>query len=52
MFCGYSDGVGGDYLPMSCEYDKGGYEVERTPYGKEADKKLIAETVELFKAFE
>ena len=50
MFCGYSDGVGGDYLPMSCEYDKGGYEVERTPYGKEADKKLIAETIELFKA--
>ena len=34
MFCGYSDGIGGDYLPMSCEYDKGGYEVERTPYGK------------------
>lgn len=52
MFCGYSDGVGGDYLPMTCEYDKGGYEVERTPYGKEADKKLIAETIELFKKFE
>ena len=52
MFCGYSDGVGGDYLPMSCEYDQGGYEVERTPYGKEADKKLIAETIELLQAFE
>lgn len=52
MFCGYSDGIGGDYLPMTCEYDHGGYEVERTPYGKQADQKLIAETVELFKAFE
>ncbi len=52
MFCGYSDGVGGDYLPMSCEYDKGGYEVERTPYGRQADKKLIAETIELFRAFQ
>ena len=52
MFCGYSDGVGGDYLPMSCEYDQGGYEVERTPYGKQADKKLIAETIELLQSFE
>ena len=52
MFCGYSDGVGGDYLPMSCEYDKGGYEVERTPYGRQADEKLIAETIELFKTFQ
>jgi hypothetical protein len=52
MFCGYSDGIGGDYLPTSCEYDKGGYEVERTPYGTEADKQLIRETIELLKAFE
>jgi hypothetical protein len=50
MFCGYSDGVGGDYLPMSCEYDQGGYEVERTPYGRKADEKLIAETVELLQS--
>ena len=49
MFCGYSDGIGGDYLPMTCEYDQGGYEVERTPYGRQADKKLIAETIALFK---
>jgi hypothetical protein len=47
MFCGYSDGIGGDYLPITCEYDLGGYEVERTPYGREADKKLIAEIVAL-----
>lgn len=51
MFCGYSDGVGGDYLPMTCEYEHGGYEVERTPYGRHADKKLITETIELFKSF-
>ncbi len=51
MFCGYSDGIGGDYLPISCEYDKGGYEVERTPYGQQADEKLIAETIELLKTF-
>ncbi len=49
MFCGYSDGVGGDYLPISCEYDQGGYEVERTPYGKDSEEKLVAETIELFK---
>ena len=47
MFCGYSDGIGGDYLPMTCEYDQGGYEVERTPYGREADQKLIAEAIAL-----
>lgn len=52
MFCGYSDGVGGDYLPMTCEYDQGGYEVERTPYGRHADEKLITETIELFKVFQ
>jgi hypothetical protein len=52
MFCGYSDGVGGDYFPTTCEYDQGGYEVERTPYGRQADQKLIAETIEIFKAFE
>ena len=33
MFCGYSDGVGGDYMPIASEYTFGGYEVERTPYG-------------------
>ncbi|MCA9125932.1 MAG: neutral/alkaline non-lysosomal ceramidase N-terminal domain-containing protein [Planctomycetales bacterium] len=51
MFCGYSDGIGGDYMPITCEYDHGGYEVERTPYGREADKRLIAETTALFEVF-
>ena len=48
MFCGYSDGVGGGYLPVTHEYPFGGYEVERSPYGLGADKKLIAETIVLF----
>lgn len=50
MFCGYSDGVGGDYVPTADEYQHGGYEVERTPYGPgaadrvvEAATKLLAE---------
>lgn len=51
MFCGYSDGIGGDYMPISCEYDEGGYEVERTPYGRQASEKLVAETIELFDQF-
>jgi hypothetical protein len=32
MFCGYSSGAGGDYMPVEAEYEYGGYEVERTPY--------------------
>ena len=41
MFCGYSDGVGGDYVPTSEEYAFGGYEVECTPYGPGAAEKII-----------
>lgn len=51
MFCAYSDGIGGDYMPITSEYDQGGYEVERTPYGRHASKKLVAETIELFDQF-
>ena len=43
LFCGYSDGEGGGYLPTAAEYAHGGYEVERSPYGPEAEQKLIAE---------
>ena len=42
MFCGYSDGVGGDYVPTDDEYEFGGYEVERTPYNPGAAAKVIA----------
>ena len=41
MFCGYSDGEGGDYLPTADEYSHGGYEVERSPYGPGADQLVI-----------
>lgn len=47
MFCGYSDGIGGDYIPTAEEYEHGGYEVERTPYGPEAAKLVEEAMVEL-----
>ncbi|MBI3679610.1 MAG: neutral/alkaline non-lysosomal ceramidase N-terminal domain-containing protein [Acidobacteria bacterium] len=50
MFCGYSTGKGGDYMPVESEYPHGGYEVERTPYGTGAAEKLIRETSALFRA--
>jgi hypothetical protein len=50
MFCGYSTGKGGDYLPVREEYEHGGYEVERTPYGTGAADKLIREASQLFEA--
>ncbi|MCC6392322.1 MAG: neutral/alkaline non-lysosomal ceramidase N-terminal domain-containing protein [Bryobacterales bacterium] len=48
MFCGYSSGKGGDYMPVESEYPFGGYEVERTPYGVGAAEKLIRETIALY----
>jgi hypothetical protein len=41
MFCGYSDGIGGDYMPTGDQYEHGGYEVERTLYDPGADAKVI-----------
>ncbi len=49
FFCGYSSGVGGDYLPIKSEYQHGGYEIERTPYGRRAAEILISEVINLFK---
>ena len=49
MFCGYSTGKGGDYMPVASEYPQGGYEVERTPYGTGAAEQLIRETIELYR---
>jgi hypothetical protein len=49
MFCGYSSGEGGEYMPIASEYPLGGYEIERTPYGTGAAGELIRETIALFK---
>lgn len=49
MFCGYSSGEGGDYMPTEPEFALGGYEVQRTPYGLGAAQKLIRETIALYK---
>ena len=48
MFCGYSDGVGGDYIPTASEYTFGGYEVERTLYGPGAAQTIIDGAIRLF----
>ena len=42
MFCGYSTGEGGEYMPVDTEYEFEGYEVDRTPYGTGAAAKVIA----------
>ncbi|HTM49151.1 MAG TPA: neutral/alkaline non-lysosomal ceramidase N-terminal domain-containing protein [Bryobacteraceae bacterium] len=49
LFCGYSSGVGGDYMPIASEYGLGGYEVERTPYGTGAAEIVIREAIALYK---
>jgi hypothetical protein len=48
MFCGYSSGVGGDYMPTAPEFSFGGYEIERTPYGRGAAEELMSTAPALF----
>ena len=48
MFCGYSNGQGGDYMPIAAEYPYAGYEVDRTPYGRGAAETVIREASALF----
>ncbi len=48
MFCGYSSGDGGDYMPIASEYAHGGYEIERTPYAPEAAAKVVRESSLLY----
>jgi hypothetical protein len=50
MFCGYSNGTGGGYMPVESEYAHSGYEVEMTPYGTGAAEALIRQTAELYKS--
>jgi hypothetical protein len=47
MFCGYSSGAGGGYMPVASEYRLGGYEIEITPYAPEAADVIIAEAKKL-----
>jgi hypothetical protein len=48
MFCGYSSGVGGGYMPVESEYEHRGYEVEGTRYGKGAAAAVIRAATEMF----
>jgi hypothetical protein len=50
LFCGYSSGEGGDYMPVEPEYELEGYEVDRTPYGRKAAGTLIRETIAMYPA--
>ncbi len=49
LFCGYSSGAGGSYMPVAEEYRFGGYEVEITPYAPEAAELIIAEAAALLR---
>jgi hypothetical protein len=48
MFCGYSSGAGGGYMPTESEYQYRGYEVEGTRYGKGAAAEVIRAATALF----
>ena len=50
LFCGYSSGAGGDYMPTAGEYRHGGYEVQRTPYAPEAAAKVVEEATVLLRS--
>lgn len=49
LFCGYSNGAGGDYMPIAEEYAHGGYEVARTPYDPGAAAKVVEEAIRLLR---
>ncbi len=49
LFCAYSTGSGGDYMPVANEYEHGGYEVARTPYDPGADKAVIESAIRLLR---
>ncbi|MBV6433616.1 MAG: hypothetical protein IANPNBLG_03800 [Bryobacteraceae bacterium] len=49
LFCAYSTGSGGDYMPVAHEYEYGGYEVARTPYDPGADKAVIESALRLLR---
>jgi hypothetical protein len=48
MFCGYSTGLGGGYMPTEAEYAHRGYEVEGTRYGKGAAAAVVNAASQMF----
>jgi hypothetical protein len=50
MFCGYSTGKGGGYMPVESEYALGGYEVDMTPYGSAAAGQVVREAAALLQS--
>jgi len=48
LFCAYSSGAGGGYMPTRAEFAYGGYEIEQTEYGEAAAETLISEASKLF----
>ncbi|MCC6589348.1 MAG: neutral/alkaline non-lysosomal ceramidase N-terminal domain-containing protein [Bryobacterales bacterium] len=50
LFCGYSSGEGGEYMPIEGEYAFEGYEVDRTPYARQAADQVVAGMISLFGA--
>jgi hypothetical protein len=48
LFCGYSSGEGGEYMPVEAEYEFEGYEVDRTPYGRGAAEQLVSGAAALY----
>lgn len=50
MFCGYSTGAGGGYMPTAEEFQYRGYEVEGTPYGKAASEAVVRAATALLKS--
>jgi len=53
MFCGYGNNFvegGGSYFAIASEYALGGYETDKTRYGKGGAEKFIAEAVALLKS--
>ncbi|MBM3784977.1 MAG: hypothetical protein FJW30_11495 [Acidobacteria bacterium] len=52
LFCGYSSGEGGEYMPIASEYPHGGYEVERTPYGPSAADTVVKAAIDLVKSLQ
>ncbi|MBI3208415.1 MAG: neutral/alkaline non-lysosomal ceramidase N-terminal domain-containing protein [Candidatus Solibacter usitatus] len=52
LFCGYSNGDGGEYMPVADEYQHGGYEVDRTPYDPAAAAEVVRRLTALVRSLQ